>query len=198
MMDLGSAAAPIEGILALYTELALHPGKDFGWGKGRENARRLGYDARWLDAVPERLALVLPQPRLGGDALAGAQAVWESAAAVGNPFGLGRIEPGMTVVDLCCGAGLDLCIAAALVGKRDRAVGIDLTPAMASKAEEAARLMGLSNVEVRLGDMKAVPLGDGCARHRDLKRRHQSLACQAVRVRGGFPPLEAERALLVC
>lgn len=143
MMDLGSAAAPIEGILALYTELALHPGKDFGWGKGRENARRLGYDARWLDAVPE--------------------AVWESAAAVGNPFGLGRIEPGMTVVDLGCGAGLDLCIAAALVGKRGRAVGIDLTPAMASKAEEAARLMGLSNVEVRLGDMKAVPLGDGCA-----------------------------------
>lgn len=43
-----------------------------------------------------------------------------------------------------CGAGLDLCIAAALVGKRGRAVGIDLTPAMASKAEEAARLMGLS------------------------------------------------------
>lgn len=139
MMDLGSAAAPIEGIMALYTELALHPGKDFGWGKGRENARRLGYDARWLDAVPE--------------------AVWESAAAVGNPFGLGRIEPGMTVVDLGCGAGLDLCIAAALVGKRGRAVGIDLTPAMASKAEEATRLMGLSNVEVRLGDMKAVPLG---------------------------------------
>lgn len=139
MVDPGSAMTPTEGILALYTELALNPGKDFGWGKGKENARRLGYDARWLDAV------------------------WHSAVAVGNPLDLGRIEPGMTVVDFGCGSGLDLCVAAALVGEHGRAVGVDLTPAMAAKAGEAARLMGLGNIEVHTGGMTAVPLGDACA-----------------------------------
>ena len=56
--------SPTEGIQALYTELALHPRKDFGWGKGKENARNLGYDAGWLNDLPD--------------------VVWELAAAVGN------------------------------------------------------------------------------------------------------------------
>ena len=43
-----------EAIPALYTDLALHPEKDFGWGTGRENARALGYAAHWLDGLPER------------------------------------------------------------------------------------------------------------------------------------------------
>ncbi len=139
----GSVAAAEESICALYTELALHPERDFGWGKGKENARLLGYEAHWLDLLPE--------------------AVWESAAAVGNPFGLGRIEPGMTVVDFGCGAGADLCISASLVGECGWAVGIDLTPAMTAKARAAGRLMGLCNVEVRGADMTAVPLADACA-----------------------------------
>ncbi len=32
----------LEGIQRLYTDLALHPEKDFGWGKGKESARQLG------------------------------------------------------------------------------------------------------------------------------------------------------------
>ena len=139
----GSVATAAESIRALYSELALHPRQEFGWGKGKENARRLGYDKRWLDTIPEP--------------------VWESAASVGNPFGLGPIAPGMTVVDLGCGAGADLCIAARLVGAHGRAIGIDLTPAMAAKAQASARLMGLGNVAVHSGDMTAVPLEDGAA-----------------------------------
>jgi hypothetical protein len=34
---------PLEQIQSLYTELALQPDKDFGWGKGKDNARKLGY-----------------------------------------------------------------------------------------------------------------------------------------------------------
>ena len=73
-------------IRALYSELALHPEKDFGWGKGK-NARALGYNHGWLERLPD--------------------AVWESSSAVGNPFACGPIHPGETVIDLGCGAGAD-------------------------------------------------------------------------------------------
>ena len=46
--------------------------------------------------------------------------VWESAAAVGNPFSRGPIHGGETVVDIGCAAGADACIAAMLVGKERR------------------------------------------------------------------------------
>jgi SAM-dependent methyltransferase len=126
-------------IVRLYTELALHPEKDFGWGKGEENARKLGYDERWLDRL--------------------SASVWECTCAVGNPFCLGPITSGETVVDLGCGAGADLCIAAFLVGERGQVVGIDITPAMVAKAEKAARDLGLTNVDVRIGDIAALPFG---------------------------------------
>lgn len=138
-----SSTSQIEEIYALYTELARNPDKDFGWGKGKQNARALQYDQRWLDR--------LPGP------------VWESAAAVGNPFSLGPIRQGETVIDIGCGAGADLCIAAMLVGKAGRAIGIDLTPAMVEKARENAALAGLANVEVLVGDIESVPLPDACA-----------------------------------
>jgi arsenite methyltransferase len=130
--------SPIDEVRALYTELAVNPGRDFGWGKGKENARSLGYDGRWLDRLPA--------------------SIWECAAAVGNPFSLGPIRSGETIVDLGCGAGADLCIAALLVGGRGQVVGIDITPAMVAKAQKAARDLGLTNVDVRLDDIAALPL----------------------------------------
>ena len=72
--------SPEQQVRALYTNLALNRHKDFGWAKGKDNARALGYDPAWLARLPEM--------------------VWESAAAVGNPFTIGFIESGETVVDL--------------------------------------------------------------------------------------------------
>ncbi|MCU0767714.1 MAG: methyltransferase domain-containing protein [Gammaproteobacteria bacterium] len=130
-------------IRALYTALAEEPHRDFGWGKGKENARALGYAPEWLDALPD--------------------AVWESAAAVGNPFAVAAIGAGQTVVDLGCGAGADACVAALLVGPRGRVVGVDCTPAMVAKARASAALAGLSQVEMYESDMARLPLPDGCA-----------------------------------
>ncbi len=79
-----------------YTELALQPQNDFGWAKGRANAQHLDYDPAWLARRPD--------------------CVGESAAAAGNPFALGLLHPAETVVDVGCGAGADLCVAAILVG----------------------------------------------------------------------------------
>jgi len=137
------ADAPLDQIRSLYTDLALRPDRDFGWGKGKENARHLGYDPVWLERLPDR--------------------VWESAAAVGNPFNLGAIHPGETVVDLGCGAGTDLCIAALLVGVAGRVIGVDATPAMVAKARANAKLAGLPNIEVHESDMARLPFSAACA-----------------------------------
>jgi len=90
------AEKPENQIKRLYSQLALNPKQDFGWNKGKENAKQLGYDERMLAQIPD--------------------VVWESSAAVGNPFSAGPINKGETVVDLGCGAGADLCVAALLVG----------------------------------------------------------------------------------
>lgn len=134
---------PLEQIRSLYTDLALRPDKDFGWGKGRDNARQLGYADDWLARLPD--------------------VVWESAAAVGNPFALGPIHPGETVVDLGCGAGADACVAALLVGEAGKVYGIDATLAMVAKAKSNAKASGLTQVEIREADMIHLGLPDAIA-----------------------------------
>ena len=134
------AGNPLEQVRSLYTELANHPERDFGWGKGRDNARLLGYAVEWLDCLP--------------------QSVWESAAAVGNPFSLGPVNAGEKVVDIGCGAGADACVAALLVGVGGRVVGVDCTPAMLAKAAANATVAGLPQLEFHEADMRKLPLQD--------------------------------------
>ena len=133
----------LEQIKALYTALAQEPNQDFGWGKGKDSARALGYADEWLDRLPE--------------------AAWESAAPVGNPFALATIGTGQTVVDLGCGAGADACVAALLVGAGGRVVGIDCTPAMIAKARGNAAAAMLPRVEFHEADIARLPLPDACA-----------------------------------
>ncbi|MGA7393175.1 MAG: methyltransferase domain-containing protein [Terrimicrobiaceae bacterium] len=132
-----------EQIRGLYSDLALHPEKDFGWGKGVNNARALGYDPAWLERLP--------------------LAVWKSSAAVGNPFSIGTIHPGETVVDLGCGAGADVCVAALLVGSHGRVIGVDLAPAMVEKARANITLAGLRNGEIFEADIAELPIPNACA-----------------------------------
>jgi len=130
-------------LLELYTRLANEPAAEFGWASGRENARALGYAEEWLNHLPE--------------------CVWESAAAVGNPFSLGPIHAGETVVDVGCGAGADACVAALLVGKNGEVFGIDSTPAMVDKATRNTAASGLTQVTFQAADMRTLPLPDACA-----------------------------------
>jgi ubiquinone/menaquinone biosynthesis C-methylase UbiE len=139
----GAEHQHLDEIKALYAALAKEPHRDFGWGKGKENARSLGYAEDWLGRLPE--------------------VVWESAAAVGNPFPVGAIGKGQTVVDLGCGAGADACVAALLVGPGGRVVGIDCTPAMIAKARANATASALTQTEFHESDMTRLPLPDACA-----------------------------------
>ena len=136
----GGDASHMDQVRTLYTELAERPDKDFGWGKGKDNARALGYADEWLRAIPD--------------------VVWESAAAVGNPFDMKPIGAGQTVLDLGCGAGADTCVASLLVGDGGRVIGIDCTPAMITKARNNSLACGFSNLEFHEADMSNLPVAD--------------------------------------
>jgi ubiquinone/menaquinone biosynthesis C-methylase UbiE len=67
------------------------------------------------------------------------------------------------VVDLGSGAGGDVLRAAGQVGAHGRAIGLDMTPEMVSKARENARRGGAANAEFHLGEIEHIPLADRSA-----------------------------------
>jgi ubiquinone/menaquinone biosynthesis C-methylase UbiE len=77
------------------------------------------------------------------------------------------LSEGSTIVDLGCGAGLDVFIAARIVGASGEAIGIDMTPEMlavaARNAPEVAARIGFSNVRFIQSPIEELPLPDGCA-----------------------------------
>jgi SAM-dependent methyltransferase len=82
----------------------------------------------------------------------------------GNPTAIASLSPGEVVLDLGSGGGLDVFIAAAKVGPSGRAIGVDMTPEMVSKARRNATAFrdttGLDNVEFRLGEIEHLPVAD--------------------------------------
>jgi len=79
----------------------------------------------------------------------------------GNPVALASLVPGETVLDLGSGAGFDCFLAAERVGPEGRVIGVDMTPEMVERARANALGGGYGNVEFRLGEIEALPVGDG-------------------------------------
>ncbi|MGH7700682.1 MAG: methyltransferase domain-containing protein [Gemmatimonadales bacterium] len=80
----------------------------------------------------------------------------------GSPMLSANIRPGETVVDLGSGAGIDVFIAAKLVGPEGRAIGVDMTDAMLAVANEnkpkVAAALGYDVAEFRKGYLEAIPV----------------------------------------
>ena len=123
-----------------YTDVSTAPEQEFIFPTGRAWAQELGYPEPELARIP--------------------QATVESFAGVANHWTLGRIEPGSVVVDLGCGAGTDLLIAAQMAGPTGRVIGIDMTATMLERARQSATEMGLGNVELHESLIEALPLDD--------------------------------------
>jgi len=83
----------------------------------------------------------------------------------GNPTAIAELKPGQVVLDLGSGGGFDVFIAAKKLGPEGRAIGVDMTPEMISKARGSipkfTEKTGLSNVEFRLGEIEHLPAADG-------------------------------------
>lgn len=128
-------------VQTMYSRVATSPDGDFHFHRGPEYAAtRLGYDATELASVPS--------------------SVTSSFAGVGNPHAVDRVAAGATVVDIGCGAGTDLLLAARRVGGSGRAIGVDMTEAMRQRAARGAAACGLDHVEVRSGDATRLPIDD--------------------------------------
>jgi SAM-dependent methyltransferase len=78
----------------------------------------------------------------------------------GNPQAIAALQPGETVLDLGSGGGFDCFLAAKRVGAAGKVIGVDMTPAMLSKARANADKAGTANVEFRLGEIEALPVAD--------------------------------------
>jgi SAM-dependent methyltransferase len=78
----------------------------------------------------------------------------------GNPTATAHLRPGEVVVDLGSGGGLDVFLAAKLVGPSGRAIGIDMTPAMIDRARANAASGGYTNVEFHQSTIDHIPLPD--------------------------------------
>jgi SAM-dependent methyltransferase len=126
-----------------YREVAVDPGAGFHFHTGRDLARRLGYPASVVDALPDRAV--------------------ESFAGVANPFSLRRLAPGEKVVDVGSGAGFDSFIAAGQAGPGGQVVGVDMTAEMLARARQSAAALGLAQVQFREGLAEALPVEDAWA-----------------------------------
>lgn len=106
-------------------------------------AQGLGYDPSDLSALPEGANLGL---------------------SCGNPTALAGLKTGEVVLDLGCGAGLDLFLAAPRVGPTGHVHGVDMTLAMVDRARRNAATfrdrMGLDNVTIHHAHIEDLPIPD--------------------------------------
>jgi len=141
-----------EKVRAGYSQIAQESTDRPGGGKGccgaspcetGELARHIGYSPEELAALPEGANMGL---------------------SCGNPNALAALKPGEVVLDLGSGGGFDVFIAGRKVGPAGRAIGIDMTPDMLSKARKNIgayrEQSGLDNVEFRLGEIEHLPVPD--------------------------------------
>ena len=89
----------------------------------------------------------------------------EGALGVANHLRHAAIDPGETVLDLGCGAGIDTILAARRAGPTGRVLALDFLPEMLERTRTAAAEAGLDTVQPLQGDIEAIPLPDDSVDH---------------------------------
>jgi arsenite methyltransferase len=131
-----------EEVRAMYARVASEPSAEFHFHTGAAYAAgMLGYDEDALAAIPA--------------------ATTRAFAGVGNPHAIAPIEAGATVLDVGCGAGTDLLLAARAVGASGRAIGVDMTDEMIARARASAAEMRADHVEIVRGELHDLPIPSG-------------------------------------
>lgn len=84
-------------------------------------------------------------------------------AGSGNPVRFAGLQPGELVVDLGCGAGMDVFLAANDVGTSGRVIGVDMTAEMLERARTTPDRDDYAQVEFVQADIESLPLATAAA-----------------------------------
>jgi arsenite methyltransferase len=104
-----------------------------------KDARRL-YPEQVIDGVPQAALL--------------------ASRGCGNPFDRTCLKEGDTVLDLGCGGGIDVLLAAQKVGESGHVTGVDMTEEMLQIARENQALTNITNVDFVQGYLEHLPFDD--------------------------------------
>ncbi|MFH1592282.1 MAG: methyltransferase domain-containing protein [Candidatus Woesearchaeota archaeon] len=86
------------------------------------------------------------------------------ALGCGNPVSFANLKPGEAVVDLGCGAGIDVIFAARKLEEKGKIIGVDIASQMIEKAKQTAVQAGLErNTELLVDDLEKLKLSDSIA-----------------------------------
>jgi SAM-dependent methyltransferase len=123
-----------------YKKVAKNPDGLFKYPTGRAGLEALQYDHEFILELPESVAA--------------------SFCGVGNPFKLGPVNEGEAVLDIGCGAGVDIFLAAMMSGHSGTAVGIDVIPNMLERARTNLSLTELKNISFHEASAENLPFPD--------------------------------------
>jgi len=123
-----------------YGQVATLPSQRFNFPVGRKFAESVGYDAALLDQLPKGM--------------------WESFTGAGNPQAFVDARPGETLLDLGCGAGLDLYLYAQKIGPTGKLFGLDLSQPMLEKARGNMAAVGVAGIEWLHAPADDIPVPD--------------------------------------
>ena len=135
MMD-GALTRPLEelsegeikdAVRIKYSQVAANTCAKFNFPVGRTFAESVGYPKEILDHLP--------------------LSFYDSFTGAGNPQEYVGVKEGETLLDLGCGAGLDLYLYARNIGPRGMLYGLDISAEMINKATRNLQSAGIKNFE---------------------------------------------------
>ncbi len=129
-----------EAVKEKYSRVAKDPCATFNFPVGRDFALKVGYPKDVLDKLP--------------------QSMYESFTGANNPQPFVELKQREVVLDLGCGAGLDLYFYAKAVGENGKVYGVDISEDMVKKAKTNMNATGIKNVAIKCGHSDSLPFQD--------------------------------------
>jgi len=129
-----------EAVKEKYSQVAKDPCVSFNFPVGKTFALNVGYHKEILDKLPPSM--------------------YESFTGANNPQPFVELEDGEIVLDLGCGAGLDLYFYAKAGGADGKVYGLDISEDMVNKAKKNLESVGIKNAEIKCGHSDNLPFGD--------------------------------------
>ena len=129
-----------EAVKEKYSMVAKDPCAAFNFPVGKTFALKVGYPKEVLDKLPPSM--------------------YESFTGANNPQPFAGLKEGEIVLDLGCGAGLDLYFYATAVGQNGRVYGLDISDDMVNKAKKNMEVVGIKNAEISVGESDNLSFND--------------------------------------